>query len=105
VNPLQLRRSCSHAAACLAAGEVTDGIARLLRRWDEPAPPALLIVLDWDRPFAEVYPEGERLDAFPDAPLVHVGCNDDDGAARVMVYLIDQEGETAYAIPDPRAWD
>jgi hypothetical protein len=105
VNLLQLRRSCSDAAACLAGGEVADDIARLLRRWDEPGEPALLIVLDWDTPFAQVYPEAELRGEFPDAPLVHVGSNDDDGGARVLVYVIDEEGEAAYAIPDPRAWD
>lgn len=105
MNLLQLRRSCSDAAACLARGEVNDGIAALLRRWAEPGAPALLIVLDWDTPFAEVYPEDELAESFPDAPLVHVGSNDDDGGARVLVYVIDGEGETAYAIPDPLAWD
>ncbi len=105
MNRLQLRRSCSPAAAYLASGEAADDIAGLLRRWAEPGRPALLVVLDWDPPFAQVYPEDELLESFPDAPLVHAGSNDDDGGARVLVYVIDEHGETAYAIPDPSAWD
>jgi hypothetical protein len=105
VDPMRLRRCCSDVAAYLAGGESAGEIAGLLRRWTEPGPPALLVVLDWDRPFAAVYPADELRVAFPDAPLAHVGSNDDDGGARVLVYVIDEEGETAYAIPDPRAWD
>jgi hypothetical protein len=105
MDPLRLRRSCSDVAAYLSGGEVSDEIAELLRRWDEPGRPALLIVLDWDRPFAELYPEDELLDAFPDAPLVHAGSTDEDGEPRLLVYVIDHEGEAAYAIPDPRGWD
>jgi hypothetical protein len=105
LNLLQLRRSCSQAAAFLARGESAEDIARLLRRWDQPGEPALLIVLDWDTHFADVYPAAELREEFPDAPLVPVGSNDDDGGDRVLVYVIDEDGETAYAIPDPRAWD
>ena len=105
MNLAQLRRSCSQAAAYLAGGEAVDDIAGLLRRWAEPGRPALLVVLDWDTPFAQVYPEDELLESFPDAPRVHAGSNDDDGGARVLVYVIDDQGETAYVIPDPRAWD
>lgn len=105
MNYLPLHNSCSDAAAYLAGGHSADEIATLLRRWHEPGRPALLIVLDWDPPFAEVYHEDELLESFPEAPLVHAGSNDDDGAARILVYVIDHHGETAYAIPDPRAWD
>jgi hypothetical protein len=105
LNLLQLHRSCSETAAYLASGEAAADIAGLLRRWAEPGRPALLVVLDWDPPFAQVYPEDELLESFPDAPLVHAGSNDDDGRARVLVYVIDEQGETAYAISDPSAWD
>ena len=92
-------------AAYLAGGDLAEDIATLLRRWTEPGRPALLVVLDWDRPFADVYPEDELLETFADAPLVHAGSNDEDGEARVLVYVIDEQGETVYAIPDPRVWD
>ena len=105
MHPLQLRRDRSDVAAYLASGDLADEIAALLRRWTEPGRPALLIVLDWDRPFADVYPERELLETFGDAPLVQAGSTDEDGLARLLIFVIDEEGETAYAIPDPRAWD
>jgi hypothetical protein len=105
MDPLRLRRTCSDVAAYLAGGELAEDIAALLRRWREPGRPALLVVLDWDRPFAEIYPEDELLETFAKASLVHAGSNDEDGAARVLVYVIDKDGETVYAIPDPRVWD
>jgi hypothetical protein len=101
---VRLRRSCSQAAAYLASGEVSGEIAALFRRWDEPGRPALLVVLDWAPPFAEVYPEDELHENFPDAALVHAGSNNDDGAPTVRVYVIDEKGETAYVVPDPRGW-
>ena len=105
MDPLRFRLACSDVAAYLASGHSAEEIASLLRRWEGPDRPALLLVHDWDPPFAEVYPEGELRAAFPDAPLVYAGSNDDDGGARLLVYVIDERGEAVYAIPDPTAWD
>lgn len=91
--------------AQLTRGDVVEDIAELLRRWDEPGRPALLLVRDWDPPFARLYPEDELLETFPEVPLVHIGLNDEDGAPRLLVYVIDERGERAYAIPDPKARD
>jgi hypothetical protein len=62
------------------------------------------MVRDWDpRPFTKVYPKDELLDAFPDVPMVPAGPIGNLGPGTLMVVVIDVEGETAYALPDPRA--
>jgi hypothetical protein len=104
LDPLRFHPVASDAAAYLASGDSGEEIAELVRRWTEPERPALLVVLDWEPPFADMYPEVELQKEFPDAPLVHAGSNDEDGDPRLLVYVIDEQGETVYAIPDPRAW-
>ncbi len=99
----QLRRDRAGVAAALASGALAADIAALLRRWTEPRRPAVLVVLDWDPPYADVYPEDELLEAFPDAPLVQAGPAAEIGPGILLLIVIDAEGETAYAIADPRA--
>jgi hypothetical protein len=91
------------AAAYLASGDLTAEIAALLRRWTDRQRPDVLVVLHWETPFAEVYGEDELLDVFPDAPLIRAEPTGGIGPGRLLVIVIDEEGETAYAIADPRA--
>ena len=90
-------------AAYLASGDLASEIAALLRRWTEPRRPALLVVLDWEAPFADVYAEDELLVVFPDAPLFPAGSIEAIGPGMILIVVIDEEGETAYAIADPRS--
>jgi hypothetical protein len=99
----QVRRNRAGVAAYFASGDLTADLAALLRRWTGRRRPAVLVVLDWDIPFAEVYPEDELLREFPDAPRIDVGPIDEDGPGRLLIFVIDEEGEMAYAIADPRA--
>src|SRR4051794_8166227 len=61
LNTLRMRRDRPGVAAYLADGDLTSEMAALLRRWAEPGRPALLIILDWETPFADVYDEDELL--------------------------------------------
>jgi hypothetical protein len=99
----QLRQVRDDVAAYLSGGELASELAALLRRWSRPSRPAILVAVDWDPPFAEVYAEAELLATFPTAPLIHARAVEDVGPGTVLVYVIDQRGETSYAIPDPRA--
>ena len=98
---LRIRRDRAAVAAHLAGGEIAAGLAALLRRWDDPRRPAILLVRDWDIPFAEVYAQDELLATFPDAPVFHAGPLEDLGPGTLLVVVIDEDGEAAYAIPDP----
>jgi hypothetical protein len=90
-------------AAYLAGGELKADLCALLGRWTGRRRPALLLVLDWDTPFAEVYAEDELLEVFADAPLVHSGPIPSLGPGTLLIFVIDEQGETAHAIPDPRS--
>jgi hypothetical protein len=103
VNGLQVCRNRAGVAAYLASGDLTADLAALLGRWTGRRRPAVLVVLDWDIPFADVYPEAELLREFPDAPRIDVGPIDEDGPGRFLIYVIDEEGDMVYAIADPRA--
>jgi hypothetical protein len=103
VDRLQVCRNRAGVAAYLASGDLTADLAVLLRRWTGPRRPAVLVVLDWEVPFADVYPEDELLREFPDAPRIDVGPIDEDGPGRLLIYVIDAEGDMVYAIADPRA--
>jgi hypothetical protein len=103
VDRLQVCRNRAGVAAYLASGDLTADLAVLIRRWTGPRRPAVLVVLDWEVPFADVYPEDELLGEFPDAPRIDVGPIDDDGPGRLLIYVIDEEGDTVYAIADPRS--
>jgi hypothetical protein len=101
--PLRFRRDRPGVAAYLASGDLAADVAALLRRWTDPRRPAVLVVLDWDPPWADVYPEDELLEAFPDAPMVQAVPAGEIGPGTLLVLVIDAEGETAYTIADPRA--
>jgi hypothetical protein len=103
VDALQLRGDRAGVAAYLASADLAADLAALLRRWTEPGRPALLVVLDWDTPFAEVYPERELIETFPDVPVVPAGLIAEVGPGRLLVVVVDEAGEAAYVIPDPRA--
>jgi hypothetical protein len=103
VDALPPRGDRAGLAGYLAGDGLRPEIAALLGRWAEPGRPALLVALDWDPPFAAVYPEHELLETFPDAPVVFAGPIADVGPGRLLVLVIDEAGETAYLIPDPRA--
>lgn len=100
---LTIGRDRPGVAAYLASGDLTPDLVALLERWTEPRRPAILLVREWDVPFADVYAEDELLEVFPDAPLVRTGLTDEIGPGTLLVFVIDEEGETAYAIADPRA--
>jgi hypothetical protein len=102
MRPIGIRHE---VAAYLASGDIQADLAALLRRWTERRRPAVLVVLDWEPPFADVYPEGELLETFPTAPLIHVAPVEEIGPGALLIFVIDEEGETAYAIPDPRVCD
>ncbi len=102
MNTPEIRRDRPGVAAYLAGGDLTAEIASLLRRWTEPRRPALLVVLDWDPPFADVYAEDELLEVFPDSPLIHTESIGEIVLGIVLVFVIDEEGGTAYSIADPR---
>jgi hypothetical protein len=103
VNRLQVLRDRLGVAAYLASGDLTEDVAALLRRWAGPRHPAVLVALDWEIPFADVYAEDELLDAFPDTPLIPAEPIDEMAQRRLLIFVIDEEGDTAYAIADPRA--
>jgi hypothetical protein len=103
VKRLQVYRNRAGVAAYLASGDLTADLAALLRCWTGPRRPAVLVVLEWEVPFADVYPEDELLREFPDAPRIDVGPIDEDGSGRFLIYVIDEEGDMVYAIADPRA--
>jgi hypothetical protein len=103
VDPIQLRRDRAAVAAYLAGADLAADLVALLGRWIEPGRPAVLVALDWDPPFARVYPEHELLETFPDAPVVPAGPVGALGPGTLLVLVIDVQGETAYVIPDPRA--
>jgi hypothetical protein len=105
MDPIQLRRDRADVAEYLAGDDLRPEIAALLERWTEPGRPAVLVALDWDPPFAEVYPEPELIEAFPDVPVVSAEQMGEIGPGALLVLIIDERGETAYAIPDPRASD
>lgn len=100
---LPFRCDRAGVVAYLASGDLTAEIIALLGRWTGPDPPAILVVLDWEPPFADVYGADELLEAFPDAPLVCARPLDEIGAGILLIVVIDGDGETAYAIADPRA--
>ncbi len=102
VSTPQIRRDRPGVAAYLSGGDLSTEIASLLSRWTEPRRPALLVVLDWDPPFADVYAEEELLEVFPDSPLIHTESIGEVVLGIVLIFVIDEEGETAYAITDPR---
>ncbi len=103
VDSRHLRQIRDDVAAYLSGGDLTAELGALLRRWTGPSRPAILVVLDWDPPFADVYAEAELLETFPTAPIIHSTAVDEIGSEIMLVYVIDQLGETVYAIPDPRA--
>jgi hypothetical protein len=103
VNHLRIRRDRPGVAAYLASGDLSAEIAALLRRWTGRERPAVLVVVDWELPFADVYGEDELRQAFPDAPLICAEPLGGIGPGRLLVFVIDGEGETAYAIAEPRA--
>jgi hypothetical protein len=90
-------------AEYLASDDLQPEIAAMLGRWIEPGRPAVLVALDWEPPFAQVYPEDELLETFPDVPVVPLGPIEDLGPRTLLVVVIDEESETAYLIPNPRA--
>jgi hypothetical protein len=105
VDWLQLYGERADVAAYLTSDDFAADVADLLGRWDEPGRPALLAVRDWEpTESAWLYPEEELLGAFPDAPRVPAGPINDLGPGTLLVVVIDEEGETAYIIPDPRAF-
>jgi hypothetical protein len=62
-----------------------------------------LVVLDWETPFADGCTEDELLEVFPEGPLICAEPLGGIGPGRLLVFVIDGEGETAYAIAEPRA--
>jgi hypothetical protein len=105
VDSIQLRRDRAGVAEYLAGDGIKEEIVALLGRWTEPGRPAVLVALDWDPPYAEVYPEPDLIEAFPDVPVVSAEEMGEIGPGTLLVLVIDERGETAYAIPDPRASD
>jgi hypothetical protein len=103
VNRQQIDLDRPGVAAYLASGELAAEIAALLGRWTGRQRPAILVVLDWETPFADVYAEDELLEVFPDASFIHAGPISSIGPGTLLIFVIDEEGEAAYAIPDPRA--
>ncbi len=100
---LRLRGDRGGVAAYLASDDFAAHLAELLGRWTEPGRPAVLAVREWDAPFVWLYPEDELLETVPDAPTIPAGPIGALGPGTLLVVVIDEEGEAAYVIPDPRA--
>jgi hypothetical protein len=105
MNAAQPRGIHRDLASDLASGDLAEDIAALLRRWAGRRRPAVLVALDLDPMLADVYPEDELLATFPTAPLIHAEGVREIGPDTLLVYVIDEEGETGYVIPDPRPSD
>jgi hypothetical protein len=103
MEPRRLRRDRAGVAAYLAGSDLTADLVALLGRWAEPRRPAVLVILDWDPPLADIYPEDELLETFTEAPLVRSGPSAELGPGTLLIIVIDAEGETGYVIADPRA--
>jgi hypothetical protein len=102
MNAARPRRVHRDLASDLAGGDLAEVLAALLGRWAGRRRPAVLVALDLDPMLADVYPEDELLATFPTAPLIHAEGVREIGPDTLLVYVIDEEGETGYVIPDPR---
>jgi hypothetical protein len=77
-------------------------IAELLRRWNEPQRPAVLLVLDDEDRFADVLGEDDLLGEFPNAPVIHAEPIGRIAPGILLVFVVDKQGATIHAIADPR---
>ena len=99
----KIRFDCPSLGAYLASRATKAKLAEILRRWAGPQRPAVLFVVaggDW---YAGVLAEEDLLDDFPDVPVVLVEPTGWIAPGLLLIFVVEDQGGTIYAIADPRA--
>ena len=87
----------------LASGVIKAKLAEILRGWTDQRRPAVLFVVDGEDWSARVYAEDELLGDFPDAPVALVELTGRIVPGLLLIFVVEDQGATIYAIADPRA--
>ena len=99
----KLRFDCPSLGAYLASRATKAKLAEILRRWAGPRHPAVLFVVDGRDWCAGVWAEEDLLGEFPDAPVVLVEPTGWITPGLLLIFVVEDQGATIYAIADPRA--
>lgn len=99
----QIRVDYPNGRAQLFGRATRASIESILRQWTAPRRPAILVVLQGEAPFVQVFDELKLINDFPSAPIVHVEPIDRLVPGIILVFVVNTYGTTAYAIADPRS--
>jgi hypothetical protein len=99
----KIRFDCPSLRAYLASRATKAKLAEILRRWAGPRHLAVLFVVDGGDWCAGVWAEEELLGEFPQAPVVLVEPTGWIAPGLLLIFVVEEQGATIYAIADPRA--